>query len=109
MLQTPPAVVERFINAADNRDFDAIAACFTNDATVEDENRTHRGRSQIRAWQQEGRSRWDYTISVIGGEPAGVSEYRVVAHLSGNFPGGEADVEYRFSLREGLISHLRID
>ncbi len=108
MLQTPPAVVERFINSADNRDFDAIATCFTEDGTVEDEDRTHRGRRQIRAWQQESRSKWDYTVTVVSGEPAGESDYRVTAHLTGNFPGGEADVEYRFSVRAGLISHLRI-
>jgi hypothetical protein len=34
--------------------------------------------------------------------------YRVAAQLKGNFPGGEADVEYRFGIRHGLICRLRI-
>lgn len=29
-------------------------------------------------------------------------------HLEGNFPGGVADLAYRFTLRHGLIEHLEI-
>ena len=108
MLETAPGVIGRFMDAAAKRDYEAIGECFTEDASAEDEERTHRGRSQIRRWQQETRSRWDYTVTVVGGEQVGESGYRVAAHLKGNFPGGEADVEYRFSIRDGLISSLRI-
>ena len=108
MLETAPGVIRRFMDAAERRDYEAIGECFTEDATVEDEERTHRGRTRIRGWQQETRSKWDYTLTVVGGEQAGASEYRVAAHLKGNFPGGEADLQYWLSLREGLISSLRI-
>jgi hypothetical protein len=29
-------------------------------------------------------------------------------HLSGNFPGGEVDLRYRFRLADGLIQELQI-
>lgn len=108
MLDTAPAAVTRFMDAAAERDYDAIGECFTEDATVEDEARTHHGRAEIRAWQQETRSKWDYSLRVVGEGPTGADEYRVAAHLKGKFPGGEADVDYRFSIRDGLISRLRI-
>jgi ketosteroid isomerase-like protein len=47
MLETAPAVIERFMEAAARRDYEIIAECFSEDATVEDEARTHRGRRQI--------------------------------------------------------------
>jgi ketosteroid isomerase-like protein len=58
MLETP-AVVGRFMDAAAKRDYDAIGECFTGDATVQDEERTHRGRTEIRHWPQDTRSKWD--------------------------------------------------
>jgi ketosteroid isomerase-like protein len=108
MLEKAPEVIERFIDAAAQRDFDALGQCFTEDATVEDEERMHRGRNEIRAWQQKTRTQYDYTVTVTSGQPDGDDAYRVGAHLRGNFPGGEADVEYRFVIRDGLISSLRI-
>ena len=108
MLNTAPEVVERFMNAAAVPDLNAVGECFTEDATVSDEERTHRGRNQIRAWQGESHARYDYSVTVVGGQPDGENGYRVAARLKGNFPGGEADVEYRFVFRDGLISSLQI-
>ena len=48
-----------FMDAAAKRDYDAIGECFTGDATVQDEERTHRGRTEIRHWPQDTRSKWD--------------------------------------------------
>ena len=47
VLETAPAVIERFMEAAGRRDYVIIAECFFEDATVEEEARTHRGRRQI--------------------------------------------------------------
>ena len=109
MFEVAPKVITRFMDAAAERDYDAIAECFTSDATVSDERRTHRGRAAIRLWQEESRARWEYTATAIGDRPAGADEYIVAVHLKGNFPGGEANVEYRFMIRDGLISSLRIE
>ncbi len=75
MLESAPDVIGRFVNAAANRDFDAIGLCFTEDASVEDEERTHRGRGEISAWQRETRSKYDYTVTFADGEPVGESGY----------------------------------
>ena len=103
-----PEIVTRFMSAAAARDYEAVAACFTEDAVVEDESRSHRGREAIRRWQERTRAKWDYTVTATGGKPDADAGHIVSAHLSGNFPGGEADVEYRFRFRGDLIAYLRI-
>jgi len=100
--------VQRFVDAAASHDFAAIAECFTDDATVTDEERTHRGRAEIRKWQEDGRQRWEYTLTVRGGKARGADGYVLQGRLTGNFPGGAADVEYDFTVRDGLISRLAI-
>jgi hypothetical protein len=109
MLETAPDVVNRFIDAAARRDYDAIGECFTEEATVHDEGGTHHGRGEIRQWQRDTHDRYDYTVTIVGGELVGVSEYHANAHLEGNFPGHEADVEYRFTIFDGHIRDLRIE
>jgi ketosteroid isomerase-like protein len=103
-----PDAVQRFVDAAASRDFAAIAECFTEDATVTDEGHTHRGRAEIRKWQEDGRKRWEYRLTVKNGKVRGSDGYIMQGHLIGNFPGGEADVEYDFTVRDGLISRLAI-
>ena len=103
-----PQAVQRFVDAAASRDFAAIAECFGEDATVTDEEHTYRGRAQIRKWQEDGRKRWEYTLTVKDGKLRGADRYIMQGHLTGNFPGGEADVEYHFTVRDGLISRLAI-
>ena len=107
-LGKAPTAVARFIEAAKKRDFGAIGGCFTDDATVADEAQTHRGRTEIRQWQEASRQKWEYTLTVKTGTARGVDGYIIEGHLSGNFPGGEADVTYAFTLRDGLISRLVI-
>jgi len=102
-------IVSRFMKAAAEQDYEGLAACFTEDAVVEDESHPHHGREAIRRWQEATRAKWEYTVTATGGRRDGNSGYLVSAHLSGNFPGGEADVVYRFTLRGDLIERLRID
>ena len=108
MLETAPAVITRFMDAAARRDYAALGECFAEDATVYDERQTHRGRAEICRWQEVGRAKWNYTAAVTDGKATGPYQYRVTVHLQGDFPGGEADVSYRFTILDGLISELQI-
>jgi ketosteroid isomerase-like protein len=107
-----PTIISRFFDASDARDVDAIVACFTDDAVVTDEGRTHRGRDQIRQWRQDVNAAYEFTVEVLAGTPAGtagdLTRHDVTAHLEGNFPGGTVDLVHRFELREGLIASLHI-
>jgi hypothetical protein len=105
---TPPAV-SRYLRAADAQDAQACADCFTPDGTVLDEGHTYRGRAEITGWRTSVASQWTYTSTVTGvEEPGPDGEYRMNVHLKGDFPGGEADLSFGFTVRDDLIAALRI-
>ncbi|WP_326557050.1 nuclear transport factor 2 family protein [Micromonospora sp. NBC_01796] len=103
-----PGVVARYFEATDSGEKDALVACFTEDAVVVDEGRTWRGLAEIRQWRDEVATAYEYTVEILGAEPAGVDEYLVTARLEGNFPGNVVDLGFRFGLRDDLIDRLRI-
>ena len=103
-----PAVVAGYLRAADASDTDALIACFTEDAEVTDEGRTWRGLAEIRRWWMGPANQYQYTVKVRGGQRIGGDRYVARIRLTGNFPGRIADVRYRFTLRDGLISLLKI-
>jgi hypothetical protein len=109
MTDTAPPVVARYLSAATSGDFSALADCFTANGSVTDEGKTYHGRSEIIAWREALAGLWTYTSTIIASEPIGPDEYHVGVRLEGNFPGGIAELTYRFALREGLIEKLDID
>jgi len=108
MSDTAPLVVTRYLAAADAGDLPSLADCFAPDGTVLDEGRTYRGRGEIIGWREALAGTWTYTSSVTASEPVSAQVYRVNVRVEGDFPGGVADLTYRFTLREGLIEDLSI-
>ncbi|HEV2529145.1 MAG TPA: nuclear transport factor 2 family protein [Thermomicrobiales bacterium] len=105
---TLPDVIDRYMRAAEARDTDTLLGCFTPDATVTDEGKTYRGTDGIRDWRDGVASAWTYTTTVTGHERAEADRHILRIHLSGNFPGGEADVRFRFTLAGDRITDLTI-
>jgi methylated-DNA-protein-cysteine methyltransferase related protein len=103
-----PERVAAYMRAAAAFDADAVVASFTTDAQLMDEGRTWRGRREIRRWWQGPATKFRYTVNLLGGQRAGTDGYIARVRLTGNFPGRTADLRYRFTLRDGLISILEI-
>ncbi len=103
-----PEVVARYLVAADAGDVAALADCFAADGSAVDEGRTYRGHAEITAWRTTLAGAWTYTATIGATTPVGPDEFRVQVRLEGNFPGGIADLTYRFILRDGLIEQLII-
>jgi ketosteroid isomerase-like protein len=107
-----PTIISRFFEASDARDVDAIVACFTDDAVLTDEGRTHRGHDEIRRWRQDVNAAYEFTVEVLGDAPAAttgdLTRHDVTARLEGNFPGGTVDLVHRFELRDSTIAALHI-
>ena len=103
-----PDVITRYLTAAAAGDFATLADCFAVDGTVTDEGHTYGGRAEIIGWRESLASQFTYTATVTSSEPISDSEYRVAAHLVGDFPGGVADLTYRFVLHDDLIADLTI-
>lgn len=103
-----PTTIETYQRAHDRRETDAALATFSADATVIDDGRTHTGTDEIRWWLDNAASEYTYTRTLTGVEDERDGSYIVSNHLSGNFPGGEADLRYRFRLVDDLIVRLEI-
>jgi hypothetical protein len=103
-----PKMIETYQRAHDQRDTDTAVATFGADATVVDDGRMHTGTDEIRWWLDNAASEYTYTRTLTGVVDEGDGSYIVSNHLSGNFPGGEADLRYRFRLEHGLIHRLEI-
>ena len=102
-------VITRYFEADARRDIDAIVALFTDEAVVVDEGQTYHGSAEIRSWQEGAASRYQYTTEVFGTERTGEESYLVTGRLTGNFPGGTAELQWRFTVQGDLISRLEID
>jgi hypothetical protein len=102
-----PPTIARFVQTSNARDVDAFVTCFATDAVVEDEDRTHNGLGEVRAWKQETQDRYRYTI-----EPNDLEQRDgrtlVTATLAGDFPGSPVDLVYEFTIVGDLIQGLRI-
>jgi hypothetical protein len=104
-LNLPEPIAAYF--AADRLDAEAVARCFTNNAVVKDEGRTHSGVTEIRQWKSETSKKYTYTCEPIGVEQNSGTTV-VTCHLEGNFPGGKADLRFFFHLERGKIANLEI-
>ena len=74
-----PATITTYLTAHQERDVATAVAAFADDAVVTDEGNTYRGRDDV------------------------------VQHLEGDFPGGVADLHFRFTMDGALISRLVIE
>jgi len=108
MMTTPilPDPIAAYF-AADQRNTDAIARCFTTQAVVKDEGHIYTGLDAIKAWKAAASAAYNYTS-----QPFAVKQkegsHVVTSRVTGNFPGSPLDFRYSFRLERGLIASLEI-
>ena len=104
-LNLPEPIAAYF--SADRQNPNALARCFTAQATVKDEGRTHTGLDAIQAWKAAASTQYAYTT-----EPFALDQdhghHIVSSRVTGNFPGSPVNLRYRFRLERGLIASLEI-
>jgi uncharacterized protein (TIGR02246 family) len=104
-----PAVITTYLTAHQARDLTPALACYTDDAVVTDEGRTHRGKREIRDWLARGASQYTYTTTLVAAHHVDDEHYVAVNHLEGDFPGGVVDLRFRFTLDGDRIAELVIE
>ena len=102
-----PEPIAAYFAAADTRDGDAVARCFTKRAVVKDEGHTHSGTAAITAWKTAASAKYSYTSEPFALEHKD-GYYIVTSRLTGNFPGSPIDLRYAFRLERGKIAFLEI-
>ena len=103
-----PDSVRTFMTALDAREVDQALATLATDAVVTDEGHHYTGHDEIGAWVATAAAEYTYTTAFTG---ATTTEEGVDfgQHLEGDFPGGVADLHYRFTLDGTVISRVVIE
>jgi hypothetical protein len=108
VAETTPMAITSYFDADAKRDTTAVVALFSDDAEVIDEGQTWRGVGRIRAWREGPASKYAYTTRVFGIKHVTADVYAVTGRLDGNFPGGTANLHWRFTLEGDRIKTLHI-
>jgi hypothetical protein len=92
-----PSILQKYFQAQNAHDIEALVAYFAADATVRDEGRDIIGADAIRAWKVETSAKYRITIEPLESRSE-AGKTIVVAKVSGTFPGSPANLTYRFGL-----------
>lgn len=103
-----PTVVRDYLAASVVHDADAASSLLVDDAVVVDQNETFRGRDEVYAFLRDAGSEFEYSTEQIGARRVDDDHWVVTVRLEGNFPGGLAELDYRFTLRGDLVAELII-
>ena len=103
-----PDILQRYFQAQNAHDIEAMVACFAPDAAVRDERRDIVGTQAIRAWKMETSDKYRITAEPLESR-AESGNTIVVVKVTGTFPGSPANLTYRFGMSaDGLISALDV-
>jgi hypothetical protein len=103
-----PRPIQSYIDASNAHDVQSILACFADDATVRDENTTHRGKIDIERWATETIEKYKFQFKTLSTEEHD-REIVVRIEISGTFPGSPITLDYRFAIANKKIASLVID
>ncbi len=104
---TLPNAVARYFDATNRFDAESAAACFTPDATVHDEGKTHVGTEAIRDWVAHASEQYQPQATVLSAREDG-DKLAVATRVAGQFPGSPVELEFAFSLRDEKIAELAV-
>lgn len=106
--QTLPTTVTEFMTAHTAHDADIAVTHLTDDVVVVDQGETFHGRDRVLSFLRNAGSEFEYTTEQVGARRIDTDHWVVTVRLEGTFPGGVADLDYRFTLHEDLIAELVI-
>lgn len=102
-----PSLLQRYLAADAAGDLQAFLGCFAPDAVVRDERRSHAGHDAIRAWKAHADATVPYRLTPLGLSRQG-PQWKLLAKVSGDFPGSPIDLMHVFELADDHITSLEI-
>src|SRR5258706_330797 len=106
-MDTLSPTIAEYFRASDAREYGSLTALFRNDASVEDEGRTHTGIDAIRKWAENTQAEYSFVLEPLSSrEEEGTTV--VICRVSGDFPGSPIDLRFTFTLRGDRIASLTI-
>lgn len=102
-----PTFLLHYLEAKRLQDPQLLERCFAPDATVRDEGHTLQGLPAIQQWSADSHAKYQFTMAPLGVSRQGDS-FRMLARVTGNFPGSPVDLLNIFQTSDGLITALEI-
>lgn len=107
MIDNLPTPIAVYVSAENSGDTNLFDQCFAENATVRDENETHKGLAAIKKWKAETKRKYQHTV-----DPLRIVEkdgkFVVTNRLTGNFPGSPIELDFVFTLSGDKIVSLEI-
>ncbi len=107
MIIQLPRPVAAYLAAEKAKNAELVALCFHNDAVVRDEGKEHRGVMAIEAWYRDANAQYRFVVEPLDASIDGQTVV-VRTHVTGDFPGGEADLRCTFEVIQDRIRSLEI-
>ena len=104
---TLPEAITQYLDATNRFDADSAAACFTPEATVQDDGKTYTGAEEIRQWVAQASEAYQPQARAVHAV-AKEGRTAVTVSVAGSFPGSPVDLEFEFSLLNEKIAKLTI-
>ncbi len=102
-----PKIISELVKAQNNFDSIAYANCFSDNAVVVDEGKTHNGRIEIEHWISDATEKYKTVMKPTGFVDKGIAKI-LTAEISGTFSGSPALLKYHLKINNGLIQSLKI-
>ena len=103
-----PSTIRAYLAAHPAGEADAAVRAFAPTAVVVDEGRTFRGTAEVFDFLRHAGGTFTCTTELVGAERIDDAHWVAVNRLVGDFPGGVAELRYRFTLADDLITELII-
>lgn len=100
-----PKAITDLVKAQNEFDSTAYANCFTEEAVVFDEGKTHTGRKEIERWIDKANKEYEATMKPV---EYSETDHTLKAEVSGNFPGSPLILTYYYEFKNDLIQALKI-
>jgi hypothetical protein len=102
-----PKSIDTYLVSENTNDLEALAGCFTANATVRDEGRTMEGLAAIKEWKVASKKKYKYTVEPIDAIDKDGKTILTV-RVAGTFPGSPVNLQYVFGLAGDKIASLEI-
>lgn len=100
-----PNIVTELVKAQNEFNSTAYANCFTENAEVFDEGKTHNGKAEIESWIDKANKEYKASMKPLDYNE---NENILSAEAFGTFPGSPIVLKYHFQFSDGLIQSLKI-
>ncbi|MFP3591558.1 nuclear transport factor 2 family protein [Chryseobacterium sp. SIMBA_038] len=102
-----PIILKNLLKAQENFDSISYSECFSDNAQVFDEGKTHKGKEEIKDWNEKTNEEYKTKLEVI--DVFNEDKMTVLTTMgSGNFDGSPIILKYNFEIENDKISSLKI-